>query len=88
MLMVARYIDYAVESVAAKYGFEVDGEYFHLMRATYRDGLLRQNLIRARHGGQIVRMVSSHCSTMARNRRGRLYSTQAQLTGRGELAED
>jgi hypothetical protein len=30
MLMVARYIDYAVESVAAKYGFEVDGEYCHL----------------------------------------------------------
>jgi superfamily II DNA or RNA helicase len=38
-----RYIDYALQSALAKYAFEVDGEYFHLMPATYRDGLVRQN---------------------------------------------
>jgi superfamily II DNA or RNA helicase len=38
-----RYIDYALQSEIAKYAFEVDGEYFHLVPATYRDGLVRQN---------------------------------------------
>jgi hypothetical protein len=33
-------------------------------------------MIRAGQWGQIARIVSSHRSSMARNRRGRLYSTQ------------